>query len=244
MAIEYKVIKPRKLYEEVAENIHSMIRDGELKPGDKLDSVQQLAENFHVGRSAIREALSALRAKGLVEMKQGEGTYVKQFDASTIDFSFSSAVLMNKEDVVHLLEVRKAVEVGAARLAARNRNEEDLEMLGLILEEMKDAFGNDKREEETDIAFHLAISKATQNPMMYQLMQNVSDMMSLNMKETRKIWLYSNETTIETLYEDHAAITEAITAKDEKLAETMMFNHLTVVEKNMSLYYNDRLSEQ
>ncbi|WP_412888613.1 FadR/GntR family transcriptional regulator [Bacillus sp. 1P06AnD] len=242
--MEYKVIKPRKLYEEVAENIHSMIRDGELKPGDKLDSVQQLAENFHVGRSAIREALSALRAKGLVEMKQGEGTYVKQFDASTIDFSFSSAVLMNKEDVVHLLEVRKAVEVGAARLAARNRNEEDLEMLGLILEEMKDAFGNDKREEETDIAFHLAISKATQNPMMYQLMQNVSDMMSLNMKETRKIWLYSNETTIETLYEDHAAITEAITAKDEKLAETMMFNHLTVVEKNMSLYYNDRLSEQ
>ena len=65
--MQYKKIKPKKIYEEVAEAIHGMIRSRQLKPGDKLDSVQQLAENFQVGRSAIREALTALRAMGLID---------------------------------------------------------------------------------------------------------------------------------------------------------------------------------
>ncbi|MDR6997848.1 DNA-binding FadR family transcriptional regulator [Neobacillus niacini] len=78
--MNYKKIKPKKIYEEVAEAIQDMIRTGKIKPGDKLDSVQQLAENFQVGRSAIREALTSLRAMGLVEMKQGEGTYVRLFE--------------------------------------------------------------------------------------------------------------------------------------------------------------------
>ncbi len=70
--MEYKRIKPKKIYEEVAETLLENIKEGSLKPGDRLDSVQQLAENFQVGRSAIREALSALRAMGLLEMKQGK----------------------------------------------------------------------------------------------------------------------------------------------------------------------------
>ena len=101
--MKYKQIKPKKIYEEVAETLHEAIRNGALKPGDKLDSVQQLAENFQVGRSAIREALSALKAMGLIEMKQGEGTYVKQFEAKNIKFPLSTAMLMNKEDVKNLL---------------------------------------------------------------------------------------------------------------------------------------------
>ena len=63
--LQYKQIKPKKIYEEVAEALHEMIRTGQLKPGDKLESVQQLAENFQVSRSATREALSALKAMGL-----------------------------------------------------------------------------------------------------------------------------------------------------------------------------------
>src|SRR4051794_30812075 len=111
--VKYKQIKPKKIYEEVAETLHEAIRNGTLKSGDKLDSVQQLAENFQVGRSAIREALSALRAMGLIEMKQGEGTYVLQFEAQNLTFPLSTAMLMNQEDVRNLLEVRKIIEAGA-----------------------------------------------------------------------------------------------------------------------------------
>ncbi|MEH6858320.1 GntR family transcriptional regulator, partial [Priestia megaterium] len=92
--MEYKRIKPKKIYEEVAETLLENIKEGSLKPGDRLDSVQQLAENFQVGRSAIREALSALRAMGLLEMKQGEGTFVREFNSDMLSLPVTSAVLM------------------------------------------------------------------------------------------------------------------------------------------------------
>lgn len=71
--MKYKQIKTKKIYEEVAEALLESIKSGELEPGDKLDSVQALADSFQVSRSAVREALSALKAMGMVEMKQGKG---------------------------------------------------------------------------------------------------------------------------------------------------------------------------
>ncbi|WP_042346905.1 FadR/GntR family transcriptional regulator [Bacillus massiliigorillae] len=239
MAVEYKRIKPKKINEAIADTLYEMIKSGELKPGDKLDSVQQLAENFQVGRSAVREALSALRAQGLIEMKQGEGTYVKVFDASKLDFTFSSAVLMNKTDVVHLLEVRKIIEIGAVGLAAENRTTENIKELQAILERMKDSCGNDDEEEKNDILFHLMIAKASQNPMLYKLMRNVSSMMSIHMKETRRIWLYSEGITDINLFSDHARILQAIIEKNKEMAQKLMWNHLTVVEKNLAAYYKN-----
>lgn len=239
MAIEYKRIKRKKINEEVADTLYEMIQRGELKPGDKLDSVQQLAENFQVGRSAIREALSALRAQGLVEMKQGEGTYVKQFDANKVNFTFSSAILMNKADIVNLLEVRKIIEMGAVGSASENRTAENIMQLKEILERMKDSFGQAEEEEMTDILFHLTIAKSSQNPMLYKLMQNVSSMMAIHMKETRRIWLYSEGNTMENVYMDHAKILDAIIDQDKDRAQKLMWDHLTVVEKNISAYYKN-----
>ena len=118
--MKYKQIKPKKIYEEVADALLELIRSGELKPGDKLDSVQQLAESFSVGRSAIREALTSLRALGLIEMRQGEGTYVNEFSSEDLAFPLQSAILMNQQDVDHLLDVRKILEVGAVANAALN----------------------------------------------------------------------------------------------------------------------------
>lgn len=71
--MEYKRIQTKKIYEEVADSIINMIKNGELKPGEKIESVEKLAKNFGVGRSAIREALNGLRTMGLVEMRQGKG---------------------------------------------------------------------------------------------------------------------------------------------------------------------------
>ncbi|MER2058729.1 MAG: GntR family transcriptional regulator, partial [Niallia sp.] len=94
--MEFKQIKPKKIYEEVADALYDAIKKGKFKPGEKLASVQQLAETFQVSRSAIREALTALKAKGLIDMKQGEGTFVKAYHPEEVVFSFPQAVLMNK----------------------------------------------------------------------------------------------------------------------------------------------------
>lgn len=237
--MKYKQIKPKKIYEEVAETLHELIRTGQIKPGDKLDSVQQLAENFQVGRSAIREALSALKAMGLIEMKQGEGTFVRSFEAKQVTFPLSTAILMNKEDITHLLEVRKIVETGTASSAARNRTEEDLKAMEFVLEEMKFAQGDGELGEKSDFKFHLALSAAAHNPLLSGLVDQIAELMFKTQKETRRLWLFSKQTTSENLYEQHVAIYNAIVEQDEERARNAMFSHLDNVEKILEKYYQE-----
>lgn len=234
--MEYKKIKQKKIYEEVAEALLEMIKSGQLKPGDRLDSVEQLATSFQVGRSAIREALSALRAMGLIEIKHGEGTFVKSFDANQIFFPLSIAVLMNKEDVVHLLEVRKILESGNIVLAARNRDERDLRELENILQEMKAEQGNGEIGEKADYRFHKAIATATHNPLLSALLEQVSGLMMETQRETRRIGLFSQQKTSERLYEEHARIYAAIESRDEEEAQRAMLDHLMDVEKLLKSY--------
>lgn len=241
--MQYKQIKPKKIYEEVAEALHEMIRTGQLKPGDRLDSVQQLAENFHVGRSAIREALSALKAMGLVEMKQGEGTFIKEFEAKQITFPLSTAILMNKKDIENLLEVRKIIETGTSASAARNRTEEDLEAMKLVLEEMKTVQGDGELGEKADFKFHLTLSAAAHNTLLSSLMEHVSELMFETQRETRRLWLFSKQTTSEKLYEQHVEIYKAIELGDEEEARRAMLSHLENVEEILRKYFEENVQQ-
>jgi GntR family transcriptional regulator, transcriptional repressor for pyruvate dehydrogenase complex len=240
MSLKYKHIKPKKIYEEVADTIHEMIRNGQLLPGDRLDSVQQLAENFKVGRSAIREALSALKAMGLVEMKQGEGTFIREFEVDQLNFPLSTAILMNREDVFDLLEVRKIIETGAAISAATRRTEVHLQKMEEILREMKVAQGDGELGEKADLQFHLAIAEASGNMMLANLLNQVSEVMVETMKETRRLWLFSKQTTTSKLYLEHMEIFEAVKDKDVERARIAMRTHLENVEKILSKYFLEK----
>lgn len=235
--VKYKKIKPKKIYEEVAEAIYELIRSGQVKPGEKLASVQQLAENFQVGRSAIREALTSLRAMGLVEMKQGEGTYVNEFETNRITFPLSTAILMNKEDIAQLLEVRKIIEVGTAAAAAKKRTSSHLIRMEKALEEMKHANGDETLGEKADLQFHFVLAEAAQNPLLLSLMNQVSGLMGETMKETRRVWLFSKQRTVEQLYEEHNDIYEAIKEQDEEKASKYMLIHLENVEIILQKYF-------
>ena len=213
-----------------------MIRGGQFKPGDKLDSVQQLAENFNVGRSAIREALTALRAMGLIEIRQGEGTYVKEFDTNQINFPLSTAILMNSEDIAHLLEVRKILEAGTVSSAAQKRNDFHLQAMENALNEMQKANGDEELGEKADLQFHLAIAESSQNPLLISLMNHVSGLIGETMKETRKLWLYSKQTTTDRLHDEHYDIYKAIKEQDADQARILMLNHIENVENILHKY--------
>lgn len=236
--LHYNKIKPKKIYEEVAEAIHTMISSGQLQPGDKLDSVQQLAENFQVGRSAIREALTALRAMGLIEIRQGEGTYVKQFESEQISFPLSTAILMNAQDTAHLLEVRKILETGTVFSAAKKRTDIQLQTMKEALEEMKRASGDEELGEKADLQFHMAIAESSHNPLLISLMNHVSGLMGETMKETRRLWLYSKQTTTDRLYEEHYAIFNAIKEQNAEEARRVMLSHIENVEIILHKYMN------
>ncbi|MDT8860056.1 FadR family transcriptional regulator [Alkalihalobacillus sp. MEB130] len=229
MAIEQ--VRPKKIYEIVAEQLTEMIRSGEVMPGERLSSVQQLAEDFNVGRSAIREALSALKAVGLVEIKQGEGTFVKKIDHDLVSNVIPSVEFMKQEDIQQLFEIRKIVETGAASLAAKNRSQEDLQKMKLILEEMLRAEGDGEIGEKADVEFHMAIVRSTKNDMLLKLLETVSDTMQVLMREARRLFLFSESEKMKQLYDEHIIIFEAIQNNDSQQAYEAMMTHIVGVEK-------------
>lgn len=228
--MQYKQIKSKKIYEVVTDELVQMISSGQLKPGDKLDSVEQLAENFQVGRSAIREALSALRVMGLVEMRQGEGTYIKEYNPSALSNAIFTTMLMKEKDIQDLLEVRKILEIGAVRAAAINWKKDDLERILKALDDMRVAVGSETLGEQADLDFHIGIAKASHNALLEHMMVSVSEIMGNTMRETRRLWIYSKETTLERLYQEHIHIYEAIRDRDATKAEERMITHLVKVE--------------
>lgn len=228
--MEYKRIKPKKIYEQVADSLIEMIKAGQLKPGDKLDSVEQLAQNFDVGRSAVREALSGLRSMGLVEMRQGEGTYIKEFDPKRFTLPVSTAFLMKQKDVKELYQVRKVLEVGTAGLAAEHYQENDLLEMERALVVMEHAKGNEKLAERADTEFHLAIAQATHIDLLINLMGSVAELMSETIREARQILLYT-EDRADLLLDEHKRIFAAIKSRQSDQARAAMYDHLEKVEK-------------
>lgn len=229
----FQRIKPKKIYEQVAEQIERMIVEKRLKPGERLASVETLAKQFAVGRSAVREALSALRAKGYLEMRQGEGTFVRDYDPSAIGHAISPAVLMNPQQISELLEVRKFLEVGAAGAAAERRTDIALEQMKEALLKMEHHLDDEAVGERADIQFHLAITQASGNRMLQQLMHTVAETMTVTMRDSRRLWLYSDASSARKLLEEHQAIFAAIRSRDREEAEQLMFLHLDKVQQTV-----------
>ncbi len=225
----------KKIYEEVADSLINMIKTGELNPGDRLGSVEQLAEDFDVSRSAIREALSGMRAMGLVVMRQGEGTFVTKFDASNFSLPVTAGLLMNKEDIKELYEVRKILEVGTVASAVAYHQAEDLIPLWDAIEEMKNARTNGELGEGADLRFHMAIAHATHNQILIHLMRSVSETMTSVLRETREVLIYSEKKAV-SLIEEHELIYEAIKARQLEQAQRYMLEHLCNVEKSLEKY--------
>src|SRR5699024_2302249 len=184
-------IKTKKIYEEITDHIINRVKQGELVSGDRLESVEKLAEAFDVSRSAVREALSGLRAMGLVEMRQGEGTFITSFDASSFSLPAVTALIMKRNDLKELAQVRRMLEIGTVGLAAENRTGSDLDALYDALKLMPDAKGERELGAQADLAFHLAIAEATQNKMLMNLQKSVADITLESMRETRWVVLYT-----------------------------------------------------
>ncbi|MER2105766.1 MAG: FadR/GntR family transcriptional regulator [Solibacillus sp.] len=236
--MQYKKVTTKKKYEEVCELLHEKIQNGELKPGDRLDSVEHLAAQLEVSRSAIREALASLKAMGLIEIKQGSGTFVKQLSEQKLKLPLSTSIITNRQSIHHLLELRKIIEVGTAASAAKNRTQQDLKRLEDFLLIMQDVQGDAEIGDEADFNFHLAIATASQNPLLTNLLSQVSDLMIETMRETRRIWLFSEQSAREQLYEEHMQIFFAIKQQNVSLAEIAMSSHLSNVEKILMHYFN------
>ncbi|ALS28532.1 FadR/GntR family transcriptional regulator [Paenibacillus cisolokensis] len=227
--------RPLKSYEWVLQDIERQIREGRFAAGERLPSVVELSAHYKVGRSTIREALSALKAMGLLDIRQGGGTFAKQPEEAAApphpaDIDRESWI-DRSESVRHILEVRRVLETGAAALAAANRTEDDLAALEETLAGMAEHRDDERYNEQADVRFHLQIAAATRNPVIADLMQSLSRRLHDSMRDTRALWFYSERSTADRLLREHQAIYEAIAARDADEAANRMQLHIAKVEQ-------------
>jgi len=229
--MEIKPIKSRKTTEIILEQIKDFIIKGHLNVGDKLPTEMELAEKFQVSRTSVREALSALSLTGILEVRQGEGIFVKKAPSNAIIEPLSFIMLLEKDQIQNILEVRKALEIETAALAAQRRDEQDIGRLKSLIEAMEKDLPQAKNSDKIDLEFHLALAKACKNPLMDRLMNTVQGTISENLHITRTLWLNSGST--QRLYEEHKEIYLAVANRDAERARQVMYEHLSKVEAEL-----------
>jgi GntR family transcriptional regulator, transcriptional repressor for pyruvate dehydrogenase complex len=220
-------IKPRQLNraplpDRIADMIKQEIAEGRLAPGERLPPEQVLAENFGVSRNVVREGIARLRNEGIIESRQGIGAFVATSPTPTLRLDAS---LRSPDRHQSLFELRAALEVRAAELAALRRTEEDLRAIQRAFDDMERSMDWGKDGVEHDIEFHRAIAGATGNGFMLATIMFIAEHLKESIKLTRTM-SDIKEVNAVTLQE-HRAILVAIGARDPAAAKLAMATHLT-----------------
>lgn len=228
--MDLKPVKNRKIYEEIIEQVKNLIAEGELVPGDKLISERVMAEKLKVGRSVVREAFRALEAMGIVEIRQGEGTFIKKTSNQALAEMLALILMTERNTARELLELRKILEVGAAGLAALRHTDEELKKMIAALTQMEDDLESGDLGQQADWDFHYAVAEATHNSLLVLLMDSIADTMRRVLR-TARLELYRTTGTPERLLREHRTIFNAIRQGWEQEARQAMYDHLNRVGK-------------
>lgn len=173
----YRVIKTRKLYEEVVEQIIELIRQKHLQPGDKLPPEREFAQELGVSRTALREAIKALEDRELIEVKHGSGMFVRSPSIETIERSFSLILLTDQIRYIELMDVRELLEVEIAGRLAESAAIEDLDKMQEKIDLMWQYLDAPDEFVKLDVEFHVAFYQAMHNDLLLTMMQPITEML-------------------------------------------------------------------
>lgn len=227
----FNPIKITKVYEQVIQQIKDMIADGTLKKGDKLPSERELVETLKVSRTSIREALRSMENIGLVECKQGEGNFIRTNIENSLYEPLSIMFMLQESKSQQIVELRLAIEVETAELAARKINFEELEELKLIVDEMK-ANEDEDTSLSLDKEFHYKLAQAAHNILILNIMNAVSSLVDAYIKDARRkiITIKGNK---EILAMQHDNIYKALIEHNSENAAIAMKVHINFSNESM-----------
>ena len=236
-ATDHRIERRPKLSESVVAAIRKQLLAGEILPGQKLPTEGQLTETFGVSRTVIREALAKLAADGLVEPRQGAGVFVIEH-ISTAFGALASEMGTKDSIALNVLEVRLAIEIESAGLAALRRNAAQEAAIQEAFFEFERLLHDSQPTGPADLAFHRAIASATNNPF-YVEMLDVLGRRAIPCDVTSP-WsteLIQSDEYQRGLQREHLVILKAISAGDAEAARSAMRTHLTASQKR----YRERL---
>jgi len=226
LLLSFQPIKIKKIYEEIVEQLKEMISNGELKPGQKLPSERDMAESLGVSRASVREALTALEAIGILDIRPGEGTFVRETSVSATFAPLAMVLEMEQNPGGQLMEVRRVLETEMAALAAQRATEEDLKNIKTNLNHMKTA-QTISQSVEADLRFHFTIAEATHNTILLRIMNTVADLMH-NAFRVQREELFADKGT--EIICEHEAIYNAIRDRNSEAAKSKMLQHIDNIQ--------------
>jgi GntR family transcriptional repressor for pyruvate dehydrogenase complex len=221
----YKLVQSSRLYEQIVKQIEDSIERGELKEGDQLPAERELALQFGVSRTAVREAVKALREKGLVEAYPGRGTFITSETSNSIRLTFDRMIKSGPRDgTLHLVEVREILEPEIAALAAKRVTQETLDELREAIGIMDGAKTDPDSYIEADLDFHLALAEAAANPLILSLIDSI-----VGVLREQRLSIFKVDGGPERGQYHHKRILEAVENRDSSGARDAMRAHLRQV---------------
>lgn len=227
----YKLVRTSRLYEQIVQQIEASIVKGDLKPGDQLPAERDLAQRFGVSRTAVREAVKALREKGLVEAYSGRGTFITDGTTQAVRQSLDLMVKIGQpEGSTHLAEVRAILEPEIAALAAVRIQDAELTTMRDAVAAMDRAGTKDPDLYiEADLDFHLALAEGAANPLILSLLDSI---VALLREQRMRIFRVPGGPERGQIH--HKRILDAVERRDSEKAREAMRAHLAQVRDDSS----------
>jgi GntR family transcriptional regulator, transcriptional repressor for pyruvate dehydrogenase complex len=213
------------------------IMAGRFSVGDRLPTENQLAQRFSVSRPVVREALQRLQTDGVVIARQGSGTYVQRSPSQRVAELTSQHSL---HEVLQVMELRMALEELAAKLAARNRTDEQIRVIENARRALGEVFGQGIAAKEADFAFHRAIAVASGNGVLVETLDQLSERFKGGMNVTLSLTREASEQRRERVLDEHDRIVHAIRVGDADSAAIAMRYHLDQVRNRLLDRHLDR----
>lgn len=217
----YKKVVKKRLVDEIIEQFMDSIARGEFKKGERLPTQEELKDRYSVGRNTMREALQRLEVLGIVTIRHGDGTYLNSDAAESNMHGLFPILSFHETDLEQLAEVRSILEAQTVKLATLRASKDDINELLCILKEMEKCKDNVDEYTELDWKFHLKIAQSTHNNLLSKLVENIYVLMRAQQEEIARMPRLPN---ISFAY--HVDILKAIDAKDARMAEVLMLEHL------------------
>jgi len=223
--MEIAPIKSTRIYEEIVRQVKQLITEGRLKSGDRLPPERELADKFVVSRTSVREALRALESLGLIEIRPGEGTFVRHVSVDALVGPLALVMTSEREAIGDLFEARRVLEPAIAALAASRATPDEVQEMERILDDQAREIAAGKTGLAQDAAFHAAIGTAAHNRAITRTVHAIMDLLTQSREESLNTPGRPTRS-----HEDHRRILQAIARRNAAAARQAMLDHLIAVE--------------
>lgn len=223
-----KPVKQKKISDQIYEQIRDMIYRGEFLPGQKLMAEREMASLFKVGRPTLRTAIQKLIDQGLVVAKRGVGTFVIDEDSRRENKSLLQMLNIEDFTISEFQEVRMALELKSAELAALRATEDDLKIIMKSIDRFRRERINGVVSMGSDISFHMNIAYAGKNMFQIKLMKSFYDV-QYSVMDIAYNKLFHSMNIEDLIFDQHIKIAGAIKRHDSSLARESMEEHIGTI---------------